>query len=229
MTGLLRSYHLYYLRGLFSLWSQHEFKPRFGRKGAAPSPVADELTRAVNDLKPLLKKVKIKALVVYDTVSALGLPSFFAPRPMAFVGKQVPKNVQHAFQALALDERRGAFEPVIWESGEESEGSDTEIVKQCWFLGCHSDIGGNGDAALGAVTLLWVIGLLQKHTGVSFDHGEVLRHLKHRLLEWEVRVHKVWGTFKQKSVLSTITNSGELLSRYIVYLPMSCEDTCGHL
>lgn len=191
------------------------------------------------DLKPWLRRVKIKALVVYDTVSSLGLPNPFVARPMSFVGKRVPKMVQYAFQALALDERRAAFKPVIWEpvednkkessqtespgshpqnaSVEEDSGSVTTVVKQCWFLGGHGDIGGNGDAALGAVTLLWVIGLLREHTKVTFDNPEIDRRLTHRLLEWDVRIPKVFGTFRDKSKLSTISNSGRLRAMHATY------------
>lgn len=187
------------------------------------------------DLKPVLRRVKIKALVVYDTVSALGLPNPFTARPISFVGKQVPKNVQYAFQALALDERRAAFEPVVWERVEDNKnetsrspprqsalvqddsGTVATIVKQCWFLGGHGDIGGNGDAALGAVTLLWVIGLLREYTMIAFDDREILRHLKHRLLEWHVRIPKVFGTFRDKSKLSTISNSGKLGTMYAAF------------
>ncbi|KAH8742439.1 hypothetical protein F5883DRAFT_71696 [Diaporthe sp. PMI_573] len=206
-TGLLRSKQLYYLRGLFVLWSNQEFKPWL-RGGSTESFVAAELDRAVADLKPVLRRVKIKALVVYDTVSSLGLPNPFTARPLSFVGKQVPKMVQFAFQALALDERRAAFQPVLWESAEEDSGNVAPVVKQCWFLGGHGDIGGNGDAALGAVTLLWVIGLLRHHTKVTFDDREIVRHLKHRLLEWEVRIPKLLGTFRDKSKLSTTSSSG---------------------
>jgi len=171
--------------------------------------VAAELDRAIEDLGTLLRQVSIKALVVYDTVSALGLPNPFATRPLSFVGKHVPKIVEHAFQALALDERRRAFKPVVWESVEGSGSDAPAVMKQCWFLGSHSDIGGNGDAALGAVTLLWVIGQLRAHTGVSFEDYQVFRHLKHRLLEWEIRIQKTLGTFKEEATLSTISNSGE--------------------
>jgi len=174
---LPRSCHLYHLRGLFSLWSEQEFNPR-GRSGGE-GPVLAELRKNKSDLKPLLHQVKIEACVAYDTSSYLGLTQL-PPRPLAFVGRTVPGNVNYAFQALALDERRRKFKPLVWTP---VEGSDT-VPRQCWFLGGHGDVGGNGDAALGAVTLLWVIGLLRTETGVTFDDGEILKHLKHRLPEW---------------------------------------------
>lgn len=99
---------------------------------------------------------------------------------------------------------------MIWEPGQEDSGNVATVVKQCWFLGGHGDIGGNGDAALGSVTLLWVIGLLRHHTKVTFDDREIVRHLKHRLLEWDVRIPKVLENFSDKSKLSTISNSGRL-------------------
>ncbi|OTA62656.1 hypothetical protein K449DRAFT_405452 [Hypoxylon sp. EC38] len=104
------------------------------------------------------------------------------PRPLAFVGKEVPGIVQNAFQALALDERRRKFKPQVWKSKEEG----VESVKQCWFLGTHADVGGNGDAALGAVTLLWMLGQLRTaQVGVAIERSEVEKHLRHKLLEWD--------------------------------------------
>jgi hypothetical protein len=180
--------------------------------------VLAELGHVVTELRPVLHQVSIKALIVYDTVSALGLPNPFRTPPMSFVGKQVPGVVQHAFQALALNERRRAFEPVIWESFKDGSGNAVRVMKQCWFLGCHADIGGNGDAALGAVTLLWTIGLLRKHTKVTFDDNEIIRHLKHRLLEWDILVHETLGTFQEKLTLSTISNSGKMALRGSTFL-----------
>jgi uncharacterized protein (DUF2235 family) len=60
----------------------------------------------------------------------------------------VPEWVQFAFHAVALDETRSKFRPVLWFKNVEGNG-----VTKCWFLGSHSDVGGNGDAALGKVSL----------------------------------------------------------------------------
>ncbi|KAI0205575.1 hypothetical protein F4808DRAFT_238279 [Astrocystis sublimbata] len=124
---------------------------------------------------------------------------------MSFVGNVVPRAVEHAFQALALGESRAQFKPCIWE---EKEDEDTH-VKQCWFLGSHRDVGGNGDAALGAVTLIWMVSQLQNISQVNFNLDEITKHLKHRFLDWEVGMNRTLGQFKEKAILSRRSSSGQ--------------------
>jgi hemolysin-activating ACP:hemolysin acyltransferase len=75
-------------------------------------------------------------------------------------------------------------------------------------VGSHGDVGGNGDAALGAVTLLWMIGKLHNRVGVLFIEAEIARHLKHKYLEWDFAVNKAFRSFKEKKILSTMPHSG---------------------
>ncbi|KAI8965434.1 hypothetical protein F5Y11DRAFT_313117 [Daldinia sp. FL1419] len=201
-TGLLQKQHLYYLRGLFALWKKQNFQ----RIGSEKRTVERRLQFYVNRFREeeLLHQVKIKACAVWDTVSALGLPTPW-PRPLCFVGKEIPRVIENAFQALALDETRSQFKPCTWQSKESMETH----AKQCWFLGSHTDVGGNGDAALGAVTLIWIIGQLQANTNVTFNMEEVTKHLKHRFLEWNVRINEFLGQFKDTAIYSGLSSSGQ--------------------
>jgi hypothetical protein len=59
------------------------------------------------------------------------------------------KGVKRAYQALALDEHRGAFSPTLWYLKDDPEKKNTPEdlslkvdLRQCWFPGYHSDIGG---------------------------------------------------------------------------------------
>ncbi len=47
-------------------------------------------------------------------------------------------DLDHAFQALAIDENRLPFPPTLWH---ETAGNPTK-VEQCWFPGTYSNIGG---------------------------------------------------------------------------------------
>ncbi|KAI0166759.1 hypothetical protein GGR52DRAFT_555423 [Hypoxylon sp. FL1284] len=200
-TGMFQKQHLYYLRGMFALWKNQNFS----RVGSSRKPVRERLESHVKMFmeEDLLHKVKIKACAIWDTVSALGLPTPW-PRPLSFVGKEIPKAVEHAFQALALDETRARFEPCVWDSQECSK----TYVRQCWFLGSHTDVGGNGDAYLGTVTLVWIIGQLREKTNATFNMAEVFKHMKHRFLEWDIRVNGLLGQFKDTAILSNLSSSG---------------------
>lgn len=104
----------------------------------------------------------IEMVGVWDTVKALGLrlPFFwmFAPDPHAFHNHQLGTSVRHGFHALALDETRQAFAPVLWDCPPDWSGN----VEQVWFRGAHGDIGGQiGDFAaarpLANIPLVWML------------------------------------------------------------------------
>lgn len=77
---------------------------------------------------------------VWDTVGALGLPFSFLglmdPSDEFYDTKMGP-NIKVARHALAIDEQREDFEPTLWRP---KAGVD---LKQVWFAGVHSDVGGS--------------------------------------------------------------------------------------
>ena len=98
---------------------------------------------------------KITFLGVFDTVGALGVPGFERETPR-FHSVQLSDQVLCARQALAIDETRMKFEPTFWEA---PDGAPTEDprVKQVWFEGAHSDVGGGyAETGLSDTALLWM-------------------------------------------------------------------------
>ncbi|MET4168319.1 MULTISPECIES: DUF2235 domain-containing protein [Gordonia] len=83
--------------------------------------------------------VPVKFIGVFDTVGALGVPGITRVKHK-FHDVKLGKNVAVARQALAIDERRLTFDPCVWEVDKADEGKID--VKQVWFEGVHSDIGG---------------------------------------------------------------------------------------
>lgn len=83
---------------------------------------------------------QIKFVGVWDTVGALGIPiSFlgFLDPPDEFYDTKIGPNISIARHAMAIDEVRSDFEPTIWNP----QPSKLDL-KQAWFAGVHSDIGG---------------------------------------------------------------------------------------
>lgn len=77
---------------------------------------------------------------VWDTVGALGIP--FSLMGLLdshdeFYDTKMGSNVSIARHALAIDEQREDFQPTVWMP---KPGVD---LKQVWFAGSHSDIGGS--------------------------------------------------------------------------------------
>jgi len=113
-------------------------------------------------------------LLTYTLKGSLGIPNtgIFPDHPQdySFVDTKVSPNVEYAFHALALDEKRRPFSPTIWEK---PAGQDLpKLLKQCWFPGAHSNVGGSyDDAELADITLAWMISQLEDL--LYFDEGYV--------------------------------------------------------
>jgi uncharacterized protein (DUF2235 family) len=97
-------------------------------------------------------------LGVFDTVGALGVPGFERDAPK-FHNVQLSTQVRCARQALAIDETRMKFAPTFWEIAEGDADASTQDprVKQVWFEGAHSDVGGGyAHTGLSDTSLLWM-------------------------------------------------------------------------
>ncbi|MGO3057355.1 DUF2235 domain-containing protein [Halomonas sp. AOP43-A1-21] len=83
---------------------------------------------------------RIHFIGVWDTVGALGIPLSLLGglfnNENEFYDTKMGSNIATARHALAIDEKREDFEPTLWEA---REGVD---LKQVWFAGVHSDVGG---------------------------------------------------------------------------------------
>ncbi|KAF8873318.1 hypothetical protein BD779DRAFT_1570398 [Infundibulicybe gibba] len=128
------------------------------------------------------RSVMIDFIGVWDTVSSIGIIPQSLPYSTHNDGVKVFRH------ALALDERRVSFRPSVWGEpiavreelndepfvegrGETSRDDwvyrspDSTHVKEVWFAGCHSDIGGGSPpedeeeprAGLSNIPLRWMI------------------------------------------------------------------------
>ncbi len=114
--------------------------------------------------------VPIKFLGVFDTVGAMGVPLLTSWR-YRFHDVRLSPLVECARQALAINERRRAFAPCLWEVPEAQQ--DPERVKQVWFKGVHTDIGGGyQDPRLSNITLRWMVSEAEKR-GLVFDRDRL--------------------------------------------------------
>ena len=114
--------------------------------------------------------VTIKCVGVWDTVGSLGIPGDWA-RQLSFASRwyfhdvHLGPHIEVALHALAIDEKRGAFPPTLWEKPIDQSLPPGQTVEQVWFSGVHSNIGGSyQDDRLSDITLDWMIKRLRKHT-----------------------------------------------------------------
>ena len=147
-VGLLRREHATE-RAVTLAWRHYERAPH--------GPAAQAFSRRFCHLE-----APIEMVGVWDTVKALGLRLpllwMLSEDRHAFHSHHLGASIRHGFHALALDETRMAFEPVLWECPPGWEGN----VEQVWFRGAHGDIGGQIGGfeparPLSNITLVWMV------------------------------------------------------------------------
>ncbi|MFN3274397.1 MAG: DUF2235 domain-containing protein [Paracoccus sp. (in: a-proteobacteria)] len=131
---------------------------RLYRQGGAAG-VLTAFRRRCHDRTP------IRMVGCFDTVMALGLrlPLLWMltePR-FRFHDAHLGQGIEHGFQALALDETRAAFAPLLWDD-DHAAGR----IEQLWFRGAHPDIGGQlggfeSARPLANIPLVWMLGHAQ--------------------------------------------------------------------
>jgi len=103
---------------------------------------------------------RIKMVGVWDTVGSLGIPAIVGgvdPIQYGFLDTNLHPDVQNAFQALAIDERRQEFPPTLWTPS--TSPVPGQVLQQVWFSGVHCDIGGgySDDDSLSDITFGWML------------------------------------------------------------------------
>ncbi len=111
---------------------------------------------------------RIKFLGVWDTVAALGLPfkgvdtilnqlPFFKHE---FHNLTLSPSVENAYHALSIDDERLTFHPTLWDRNI----LPYQTMKQVWFCGVHTDVGGGyPEQELSDITLLWIKNRAMEH------------------------------------------------------------------
>jgi uncharacterized protein (DUF2235 family) len=112
----------------------------------------------------------IEFIGVWDTVDAVGSPFGIADvintmvYRFKFPNTTLSSEVAHACHALALDEPRQSFEPVMWCERPEDGGR----IEQVWFAGSHSNVGGGYPRqGMSLVALDWMMRKAEEH-GLRF-------------------------------------------------------------
>jgi len=119
------------------------------QKSAAEAMSTFRISRKVHD-------ARIHFIGVWDTVDSVGGPFHTSDlintlfHRFKFPDQKLSDKVEHAVQALSIDDARAAFEPRLWE--------DHPNVEQVWFSGVHSNVGGGyPKQGMSLVTLDWMM------------------------------------------------------------------------
>jgi hypothetical protein len=116
-----------------------------------PMPAGDAEQKRFRWTYSRSHEVKLHFVGVWDTVSSMGWT--YNPLVLPFAGHN--PSIEIGRHALSLDERRCFFKPKIW-----AEHGKDQDIKQVWFRGVHSDIGGSypeHESGLSKVALEWML------------------------------------------------------------------------
>ncbi|GAA6035634.1 hypothetical protein JCM8097_004939 [Rhodosporidiobolus ruineniae] len=101
------------------------------------------------------RPVEVEFVGVFDTVSSVGI---LGSHQLPFASGS--SFIDHFRHALALDEVRCKYAPELWEA----EDAGTSTVKEVWFVGSHSNVGGgalpydrDASPSLSALPLRWML------------------------------------------------------------------------
>ena len=120
-------------------------------------------------------ETRIEMIGAWDTVAALGLrlPLLWplAERRHGFHNCALGPSIKAGFHALARDETREVFQPIMWTRDPAWEGR----LEQVWFRGTHGDVGGQlgGEEAarpLANIPLVWMLERAEQ-CGLSLPEG----------------------------------------------------------
>jgi len=124
----------------------------------------------------------IKFVGVWDTVDAYGLPLDELTRawdmvvwPLTVKNRDISDRIEWARHALALDEQRESFEPMLWNENNRpaADTIDDERLSQVWFPGVHANVGGGYPDDVQAFTSLnWILDESEKHDGLRYVEAE---------------------------------------------------------
>jgi uncharacterized protein (DUF2235 family) len=157
-------------------WAYREYRRQFNATKGIVTPLRrlrDVLLRTWERLRrqphydpAKNRRVRVAFVGLWDMVDAYGLPTDEMTRgwdqwvwPLSMRPHDRPGNVDKICHAVALDDERQTFHPVLFDEREQLplEHTDREAITQVWFAGAHSNVGGGyPDDSLARVSLRWM-------------------------------------------------------------------------
>ena len=159
-VGLLKSSAHNYAKSAFLKYES--YRPKDIGKRDARGLTQEAKAELSDDERALFhprEHLRIRFLGVWDTVAGLGLPMWGWSFELFRIGTSyhnttVVPCVDMACHAVAMDEHRSSFMPVLLKAPEGFEGE----LEQKWFRGAHADVGGGyADSSLSDIAFDWMM------------------------------------------------------------------------
>ncbi|KAL6244512.1 hypothetical protein RBB50_008754 [Rhinocladiella similis] len=162
--GLLTKRGMDYFPQVYDEYSKDgSKKPDFDFSSELRAKIGNQIVESAKDA--------IKIVGVWETVGfhAEGMLG----EQLEFHNTELSSRVAYGYHALALDERRIPFTPTLWQwpNGYKvsSDGKGLQEMKQVWFSGTHSGVGGGDyDPACADISLAWMLAQCSKDKKLAF-------------------------------------------------------------
>jgi uncharacterized protein (DUF2235 family) len=108
---------------------------------------------------------------VWDTVSSVG----WIENPLRLPHTANNPSIRIGRHAVSIDERRAFFRTNLWRPDPPHDGSGPQDLKQVWFPGVHSDVGGgypDAESGLAKCALKWMASEAHK-AGLLIDRARL--------------------------------------------------------
>jgi len=156
-VGLLRKEDDYFVPEIYACYESSQ------------APGSDAWNHAFRKIKDPRPSPPIRMLGVWDTVGALGAPGVLGQllngKKYQYHDVGLTPQTQHAYHAMAIDERRKAFAVNVWQRPAGWGG----VLEQAWFAGVHSNVGGSYNPdGLANEALHWMVDKAEA-LGLEFD------------------------------------------------------------
>ncbi|KAL0576976.1 hypothetical protein V5O48_005018 [Marasmius crinis-equi] len=111
------------------------------------------------------RRTDIKCVGVWDTVGSV----YNTIDALSITDTSLPATVKVALHGLSLQENRQKFLPTLWTLPPGGLKPD-QVLKQTWFPGAHSDVGGGYERhELSDISLYWMAGEIQSLVNLDLD------------------------------------------------------------
>jgi uncharacterized protein (DUF2235 family) len=183
----------------------------------------------------------VRMIGVWDTVGSLGIPGLifelFDEKKFGFLDTALHPNVQNAYHAVSIDERRMQFAPTLWTNPDGSDRVNDAQMEQVWFPGVHCDVGGSyAPSDLSDIPLAWMMRKAMQ-CGLSFTQKALEQYLpvdprkvtaeahdEWKLIPWGIAKHR---TVPQRSFMANSVQTR--LDKSAAYRPPNLNLSNGQL
>ena len=176
--GLLRREHVDRVEEAYRLYRRRD-------PDSSPRSIEAELFRRTYAWESRSDPTRVRCVVVWDTVGALGIPVGWVGTlsrrvlRLQFHDVKLSSYVDNAFHALAIDESRRPFAPTLWDGQAHAAG---QRLEQMWFAGVHTNVGGGyEDTGLSDIAFLWMKERAQE-CGLVFREGYIRQAIRPNVL-----------------------------------------------